>query len=602
MSSTYALTIAGVAKQIHKQTLRLRASLNGVHTADFTVLSEDGLYRPALDAEVILTEDVPRIFGGVVDKTAERGFAGTSASAAIETQVTVVDFNVLATRRYVQTVVPAGTLKSQLQWLLPYLPGVTLDPLQVDGPALPEARLDYVRLDAAIDQIVGAAGYVREIDYSKVLRAYLPGSIAAPVNVTEASGVAIGDVTVEPTRDNYANRIIVRFNSAAVAAYAFLTASANFAHAETVVIGSRTYTFQDVLTDVNGNVLIGATVDESLEHLITAILADATHASHGHHATSTTVHSQVTALLHASGMVKVIASTPGAAGNSIGVSTTAANATWVGEGSVSTSSLTLGADQALTNTVIEEDTAAQAANGVYEAVITVESAFTEDAARTAGAAYLAQRLITRKKVRYRTFATGLKPGQTQTINLSKRGVNNTFLITDVETSNPTGNSIHRAVTAIEGTVFPGSWRDVIKNWSGGSSSVAVSTSGGSGSSGGSSAKVYFLGGSELERVRSATPDWVAASAVQVQIDTVARGTTAAIVVVRMKAQVAGVSVTARLRNVSDGVTVGTSAAVTSTAWQTVSFAVTLTAGAKFYELQLLPSAANERVSAVGYLE
>ena len=40
---------------------------------------------------------------------------------------------------------------------------------------------------------------------------------------------------------------------------------------ETVVIGAKTYTFQTTLTDVDGNVLIGATIKASLENLIAAI-------------------------------------------------------------------------------------------------------------------------------------------------------------------------------------------------------------------------------------------------------------------------------------------------------------------------------------------
>jgi hypothetical protein len=40
---------------------------------------------------------------------------------------------------------------------------------------------------------------------------------------------------------------------------------------ETVTIGSKVYTFQTVLTDVDGNVLIGASASESLDNLIAAI-------------------------------------------------------------------------------------------------------------------------------------------------------------------------------------------------------------------------------------------------------------------------------------------------------------------------------------------
>ena len=50
-----------------------------------------------------------------------------------------------------------------------------------------------------------------------------------------------------------------------------LTLSGNASDTETVVIGTKTYTFQTVLTDVDGNVLIGATASDSIDNLIAAI-------------------------------------------------------------------------------------------------------------------------------------------------------------------------------------------------------------------------------------------------------------------------------------------------------------------------------------------
>ena len=50
-----------------------------------------------------------------------------------------------------------------------------------------------------------------------------------------------------------------------------LTLTGNAADTETVIIGTKTYTFQDVLTDVDGNVLVGATASDSIDNLIAAI-------------------------------------------------------------------------------------------------------------------------------------------------------------------------------------------------------------------------------------------------------------------------------------------------------------------------------------------
>lgn len=50
-----------------------------------------------------------------------------------------------------------------------------------------------------------------------------------------------------------------------------LTLTGNAADTNTVVIGAKTYTFQDTLTNVDGNVHVGASASESIDNLIAAI-------------------------------------------------------------------------------------------------------------------------------------------------------------------------------------------------------------------------------------------------------------------------------------------------------------------------------------------
>lgn len=76
-------------------------------------------------------------------------------------------------------------------------------------------------------------------------------------------------------------------------AIGILTLTATPLSGETVVIGTRTYTFQSSLTDVDGNVLIGADADGSLANLIAAITLGA--GSGTAYAASTTLNADVTA-------------------------------------------------------------------------------------------------------------------------------------------------------------------------------------------------------------------------------------------------------------------------------------------------------------------
>jgi hypothetical protein len=72
-----------------------------------------------------------------------------------------------------------------------------------------------------------------------------------------------------------------------------LTATANFSNADTILIGTKVYTFQNILTNVDGNVLIGSTASASLDNLIAAI--NLTDGAGLVYATATTANPFVTA-------------------------------------------------------------------------------------------------------------------------------------------------------------------------------------------------------------------------------------------------------------------------------------------------------------------
>lgn len=638
----------------------IEATANGRDTLECDVLSADGSYVPALDAQVLVNEAVAilsssaanpttittdeahgltngqtveiaghsvggvngdwtstvvsattftipvastgggatgvaarRLFAGANDEPETTGLGGFGVQA-VTTKVAASDLNAKAERRYVKAVLPAGTLKSQLLVIASVL-GLTIHPAQPNGPAMPEQAADYMLLRTLLDQLtVSSAGWIWEFDGFGYLRMFAPVSEAAPVNVIDGNGVAVGDIKVKPTRNGYANRVILRFSDAARASYGFLGTTGNFANGEQVTLGSKTYTLQTVLTNSDGNVAIGAHAVDSLHNLVAAITLGA--GSGTAYAAAMTVHPQASAYLFSGSSLIATALTAGAAGNSIAVSETSANASWFGEGGVPLTTLQLGVDQALTNVVISEDLVEQGLHDIWEVVIQAPDTTNPADAQTLADNYKAIKLLAPKQVTYETYALGLRPGQTQTIQVATRGVNNLFMITDVKHPHREGALVRRVVTAIESLLLPSSprWRELYKQWSAGgggaSSAGTVVSSGGSSSS---VPTVYFLGGSLTDRVSSPTPDWVPASAVQIRIDTTVRGTTSGVVYVRVRA-FAG-TVTARLRNVTDGSTVGTSTAAAAGGWVSLSFAVSLTPGAKFYEVQLLPSVANSDV-------
>lgn len=97
---------------------------------------------------------------------------------------------------------------------------------------------------------------------------------------------------------------------------------------ETVTIGAKAYTFQDVLTDVDGNVLIGATAGDSLDNLIAAINLDA--GAGTLYATSMTINSDATAVPGAGDTMDAAAKKGGTPGNSVATTETLTNGAWGG--------------------------------------------------------------------------------------------------------------------------------------------------------------------------------------------------------------------------------------------------------------------------------
>lgn len=95
---------------------------------------------------------------------------------------------------------------------------------------------------------------------------------------------------------------------------------------QTVVIGSKTYTFQTVLTDVDGNVFIGAAATDSLDNLIAAINTDAGVGTL--YAASMTVNEDVSALAGAGDTMDVTALVVGVAGDLIATTETLTNGSW----------------------------------------------------------------------------------------------------------------------------------------------------------------------------------------------------------------------------------------------------------------------------------
>lgn len=240
------------------------------------------------------------------------------------------------------------------------------------------------------------------------------------------------------------------------------------------------------------------------------------------------------------------------------------------------------------------------ANNYWDALVVANDANTQDQVDAIAAGELAARLPTQTEVRYTTRRHGLFPGMMQTIVVPARGINNTFIVQDVEAEQVGFDVIDYRVRALGGGVIQRGWREGVASWGGSGSSTSLPSIGQSG--GGSSFQRFaqYLGGEQTTALQSPDPDWIDVSPIEVKLDTTARGTTSAEVTVFLRAYTSGVSVQARLWDVTSSTAVsGTSTEITSQTWARDVFSVTVTAGSHFYKLQVLPGTADEDVFAMG---
>jgi hypothetical protein len=118
-------------------------------------------------------------------------------------------------------------------------------------------------------------------------------------------------------------------NTAALAfATGVLTSSGVFTDTQTVVVGGKTYTTQTTLTNVDGNVLIGASAAATLQNLYDAINLTGTPGTQ--YAAAMTKNERVKATAVTATTLTVKAAVAGTLGNLIASTETQTNASWGG--------------------------------------------------------------------------------------------------------------------------------------------------------------------------------------------------------------------------------------------------------------------------------
>lgn len=418
------VTVAGSAgtvtksREIKIETLHIDDVVNEATGGRVGFICDDGSFRPAVGSEFIVTEDATRIFAGFVEKATEYGL-DDNPGATFVTEIEADSYFALLEHERITITFAAGTLKSQLLSLVAAQSvGITLDAGQVNGPAMVERAFDNATLDEILKDFSERSAFVRRVDYFKVLSMFDPTTNPAPVGITLANRKALGDVRVERTRRDYANKV--------------------------TVLGGEGYN-QNIVNEIHT-----ATAAQ------TKFLLEAPMYYFG-----TVVLRIVRSGVPTIELVDGVAWTYQASDYSINKGTAAA----MGAGDT----LQVGPD-GLSGYSAWYPMRISATDSTYatnprELVVSRPDMFNREAMQALADSLLVRALEEEIRVEYSTKETGLFPGQTQSIVLADRDVNDDFTILSVTTRNVKGNEIRRFVVAVSGDqARPTSEREVYRRW------------------------------------------------------------------------------------------------------------------------------------------
>lgn len=509
-------------------------------------------YEPGLRQEVYYYKQdaTTPTFGGVIFTRSLQGISENSDHAIMTCDC--ADWGYYLDRILIDGGVLTGTvtLKSALQWVLTFLAGhgFTLHASQVDGPSHYVEGFQWERKTAAAifnDLTVWSGGYVRTVSPLKVIRFVQPNlaSPTAPYAIN-ATTKAASRVSWTESSEKYANRVEVKWGGT----------------------GTRAKT--------------------------DAFEIDAGIISDGYYETElpSVPNTGVSATINGS------AATIGPVGSG-------SQLTWdwaTHRVTVGTYSPTLGDDLTITYTAQYPGTTIVTGSG--SPTLTLPPVVKDDIVDAATALAYANGLLAMHNQDVREFEIdvtdeGLQPGQVLSIDLANRSsVGMTAGITSVAETPGPGTYWRYLVRAISG-VHQGSPLDFWRGLGGGSASVSgppiVTYTGGPNPATGSG--IEPLGGATDQAVIPGSGTYLR---VINAVPFVASRTCTGVIRVEMWARGSGVSVTARLRDLTTPATAGTSSAVTSQTPTLVSFTAPIVEGRR-YELQVTSNTAGAGVYAIG---
>lgn len=441
------LYVGGVDTPFLVETLDIMRGANARDTLNVEIYDANIASTPNQGVDIVVEIDGVREFGGILDRPTYRGF-GDIGWAQMNTLLKATDFNLLLDRRVLTTTIPAGSMESQLQYLIDlYLGvfGVTLHPDQVTGPTMPAMPPSFdgplseqlKAMATAAGAIDSTSGWIFEIDYFKRLRMWEPGTVLAPFDIEDDDGHVIGDMQVEYLHP-HANRVILLAGGEGLGP--IVTEEFEIDPGGDVNHQFETKYFAD--DNYNGmwpnEVIINDVVEQPADWFL-------------HYLTSGGGGLEPWYWDHNT--------------HSMYYDTTIGNPS--GYTPIAGDTLKVTYQTRYPLIVIRKDDPDIAINGPIDIIVRRDDIKSVEVAEPVADEELAAALENPRTISFMTETWGLAPGQEITVDSPIRGIDNAdFLITDVRTTNDESNAVRYYITAIEGTRLRYTWRDILRRWDG----------------------------------------------------------------------------------------------------------------------------------------
>lgn len=206
------ITIGGVDKtrQIMADSLRIDNILTQKRdTAKFSILNNTGdTYKPNLGAEVVVTDSGTRIFGGVITAIESKA----RAYAVIEHEINCQDYTRLLDHKLVSNSYTNQTVDQIIASLKSiYFPeGFTTT--NVDAPVVIQyVAFNYKPLAACLTELAEAINYDWYVDYDKDIHFFAKETVAAPFSLSDTNGkYDFNSLIIRRDNSQIRNSIVVR--------------------------------------------------------------------------------------------------------------------------------------------------------------------------------------------------------------------------------------------------------------------------------------------------------------------------------------------------------------------------------------------------------